>query len=176
MTTNTITVQDLVSREVIYCVSSLIYSLTHTEKSCPRCNASKFLDEDLAISLWEGSINYDDAEYAINQDGSYLGEVNNLWGLYDNDDKENPIIDYQYSSKEKLISFYFDDMGWELSDYRSEVFEHWLVSSWLANKLEAYGETVVRDFYGLTVWGRTTTGQSIYCDWVIKQIYNDLNS
>ena len=50
-----------------------------------------------------------------------------------------------------------------------EAYEHWLVSGWLAHKLEAEGE-VVGEFAGLTIWGRCTTGQSICMDGVIKTI------
>ena len=50
-----------------------------------------------------------------------------------------------------------------------EVYEHWLVSSWLARKLAAEGE-VVGEFAGLTIWGRCATGQAIYMDGVIETI------
>lgn len=55
-----------------------------------------------------------------------------------------------------------------------EVYEHWAITSWLADKLEAKGEKVDRDFAGLTVWARTTTGQMVAADWVIEQIVADL--
>ncbi len=166
-TPNNISIQDLVQREVIYCVSSLVYTLTQENK----------LEAEQAIELWTGSINYDDAEYAINQDGSYLSQKDGLWGLYDNDEQDSPIVDYEYETKEELIDYYFDDMGWSLNDYRSEVFEHWIVTSWLADKLEALGETVVRDFYGLeAIWCRCCSGQAIKCDYVIQEIYSDLIS
>ena len=158
-----ITLKELVQREVIYCVSSLIYTLTQENK----------LDEELAISLWQGAIDYEAAEYAINQDGSYLVEKEGLWGLYDNDDLDNPIVDYQYESKRELIEYYFDDMSWDIEDYRSEVFEHWLVSNWLSKELDANGEVTV-ECYGLTIWCRTTTGQAIHCDSVMEQIYQEL--
>jgi hypothetical protein len=57
-----------------------------------------------------------------------------------------------------------------LDPYEWEVFEHWAVSEWLAEKLEAEGERVDRDFEGLCVWGRTTTGQGIAGDSVIRKI------
>lgn len=55
-----------------------------------------------------------------------------------------------------------------------EAYEHWIVSDWLANKLEERGEMVIRDFLGLTIWGRCTTGQAICMDHVINAIYYDL--
>ena len=54
-----------------------------------------------------------------------------------------------------------------------EVFEHWAVSTWLAEKLEAKGEKVDRDFAGLNVWARTTTGQAIALDSVIEAIVSE---
>ena len=56
-------------------------------------------------------------------------------------------------------------------DYPEEALEHWLVSTWLANRLREEGEMVV-EFLGLTIWGRTTSGQAIYIDSVIEDIYN----
>lgn len=50
------------------------------------------------------------------------------------------------------------------------MFEHWIVSDWLADKLAAQGEKVDKDFAGLTIWARTTTGQAVYCDGVIERI------
>lgn len=61
-----------------------------------------------------------------------------------------------------------------LEPYWREVFEHWAVTGWLANQLEARGEKVDHDFAGLCVWARTTTGQAIYADSVIEQIGSDL--
>ena len=52
----------------------------------------------------------------------------------------------------------------------TEVFEHWIVSNWLANRLDEHGEKVDRDFAGLAIWARTTTGQGIASDFVIQQI------
>lgn len=54
-------------------------------------------------------------------------------------------------------------------EYRDDVYEHWLISGWLAEKLKARGE-VVGDLCGLTIWGRCCTGQSIALDRVIQEI------
>jgi hypothetical protein len=58
-----------------------------------------------------------------------------------------------------------------IDPYDREVYEHWLVSDWLAEK----GEKVDKDFAGMTIWARTTTGQAIYADAVIEQIAAELN-
>jgi hypothetical protein len=54
-----------------------------------------------------------------------------------------------------------------------DVYEHWLCTGYFAKELEAHGELVF-GFCNMTVWGRTTTGQSIALDYVIRQIVKDL--
>lgn len=61
-----------------------------------------------------------------------------------------------------------------IDPYDRDVFEHWIVSDWLADKLEARGEKVDRDFAGLTVWARTTTGQGIAMDSVLQDIAREV--
>ena len=60
--------------------------------------------------------------------------------------------------------------------HQREVYEHWIVSNWLADHLTAKGEKVDKDFAGLTVWARTTTGQAIAQDSVIVAIHAELTA
>lgn len=53
------------------------------------------------------------------------------------------------------------------------MFEHWAVSSYLADKLREHGEKVL-DFDNFTVWARCTTGQAISIDGVIETIYREM--
>lgn len=76
-----------------------------------------------------------------------------------------------------------DAAGWEnlcnefdIEPYAWEVYEHWMISDWLAEKLQEKGERIDRDFAGMNVWGRTTTGQAIALDSVICQIYDELHT
>ena len=64
-----------------------------------------------------------------------------------------------------LGNFYVPEMG--------EVIEWWLVSDWLAERLVAEGEIVLSE-YGCSWWGRTTSGQALYMDAVIKRICDNL--
>ena len=50
-----------------------------------------------------------------------------------------------------------------------EIFEWWLISDWLADKLKEFEQPVLDMEYG-TWWGRTCTGQAIKMDYVIRQI------
>lgn len=54
-----------------------------------------------------------------------------------------------------------------------EPLEWWTCSSWLMDKLEAYGEPVLRTDYG-DWYGRTCSGQSMILDSVIENIYMHL--
>lgn len=62
----------------------------------------------------------------------------------------------------------------DIEPYQREVFEHWAVSQWLADKLIAQGERVDTDFEGLNVWARTCTGQGIACDGVLHAIAREV--
>ena len=71
---------------------------------------------------------------------------------------------------DELIGYdsYYDDEGEYI-----EVYEYWLISDWLAGKLKERDE-IVFEFYGLTIWGRTTTGQAISMDYDIQEIAKKL--
>jgi len=54
-----------------------------------------------------------------------------------------------------------------------EIFEWWLVSSWLREKLESRGEPILDNDHGIW-WGRCTTGQMICMDEVIRDIAKEV--
>ncbi len=57
-----------------------------------------------------------------------------------------------------------------IDPYEREVFEHWSVSQHLADDLASLGERIDNDFAGMCVWGRTTTGQGIAQDSIIRRV------
>ena len=60
-------------------------------------------------------------------------------------------------------------------DYRQEVFEYWLVSRQMAEALVKHDEKVLAEFLGLgPIWCRAATGQAVYMDTVIEDIYNEV--
>lgn len=63
-----------------------------------------------------------------------------------------------------------------IDPYTIEAYEHWIVSPALADWLEDEGEMVSHDVYGLTIWGRTCTGQAISMDGVIRRIFDKLEA
>ena len=146
----------LVEREVIYCVSSLVYELQKKADEFP----------DYTDDLYSSAIGLPDYEEAASQAGwEQLPDDDERGEFINADGETSDADDWQELCEEQNI---------DTSDYEPEVFEHWIVSDFLADKLEAHGERVLRDFFGLTVWCRCTTGQSISIDGVIQQIAADM--
>lgn len=54
-----------------------------------------------------------------------------------------------------------------------EIFEWWLVSVWLAEKLRTKSEPILGNEYGVW-WGRCVSGQAISLDEVIHKIYDEV--
>lgn len=158
---------DLVRREVHYCVSSLVSSLAmgahavtrNTDMGRHLANLTEQAQE-LALPILDYEEAAREAGWRTTDDSEFTDGTEIVGSIGPNDpDGGWPTI--------------CDAMG--IEPYDREVFEHWIVSNWLADKLEAKGEKVDRDFAGMTVWARTTTGQAISCDSVIKEIIAELN-
>ncbi len=164
----TVTADDLVRREVHYCVSALVSTLANAY-GAPTNNpdADQLIEQamDLTASV-------PDFEEAAFQAGWRERDIVNrgldrAWA-HEADGPEGGVI---YETARAVCEC--EELDWE--DYNREVYEHWIVSDWLAEKLAAKGEKVDTDFAGLTVWARTTTGQGIASDSVIRGIVADLN-
>lgn len=85
-------------------------------------------------------------------------------------------IDPIYNDKEQALYQWFETYnGGYVEDHRNEVYEHHLVTPYMATKLREEGEQVV-ELYGLDIWCRTTTGMSYLYDSCIVSIYNKLIS
>jgi hypothetical protein len=158
----------LVRQEVWACVSELVSTLAlgvypvslHVSGS-----PSKALG-DLAYAAQELCAPIDDYEEAAIQLGLKRYETGiGHWPDQAEDPDESVVIKYE---------------NWEeacrengIEPYQREVFEHWIVSDWLADRLIEQGEKVDEDFAGLCVWARTCTGQGVASDGVIQRIAAD---
>lgn len=67
--------------------------------------------------------------------------------------------------------------GWQglcedlnIEPYEREPLEFWAVSDYLADALAERGEKVIKDFAGMNIWARCTSGQAIEGDSVIQVI------
>ena len=166
----------LVQREVYYCVSALVSALAK--------DIHRQSDNDSALFGRDGIVGEDDLTRLMYmepdaddyRDQTPSGEP--LEVAQDGDswkwrvgasDMWSPPFDSEIAAYRDA----FDEMRWDQPDGR-EIYEHWIVSDWLADQLAERGHSVARDFAGLTVWGRPTTGQAVHMDSVIEAITRDL--
>lgn len=86
---------------------------------------------------------------------------------------ENLMIDMVETDNERFIEDVQDEIH-ELNNLDiepSEIYEWWVVSSFLCEKLGELGMCVISDY---NIWGRCTTGQAILLDYAITQICSDM--
>lgn len=148
--------RDLVAREVHYCVSSLIYMLSGGDARDHRGDLSELCEQARELSYpledWEDAAR----EAGFLETDSGITEPS--------DDDPDSWNTWQEACEAR-----------DIEPHQREIYEHWIVSDWFADKLAEKGEKIDKDFAGLTVWGRTTTGQAIYMDSVVQDICRDLN-
>lgn len=152
--------------EVHHCISHLVYTLAQGAGGLTASNGYGRDLLEMAEAAGELFTPVPDHEEAAIQEGwtarkgAFVKDGETAFEFGDEDDEPDD------SDWQKLC--YLE--GIDADEYAREIYEHWIVSDWLARRLEAHGERVSYDFAGLTVWGRTTTGQAIACDHVIEEI------
>lgn len=180
----------LVQNEVCYCVSGLIYALREVYE--------RLDDSDEYVELTSGRSDYEEAVRAFVMDDAdlyQLEEIAENFGYWSDvlhtvgapEGLENVSAwlesradsDTPHNQIRRLVFDFIDDYPAVCNDYGLEpeyldIYEHWLVTGWLADKLQARGE-VVEEYLGLTIWGRATTGQAISMDYVIQDIAKELH-
>lgn len=161
-------VRDFVQREVIYCVSMLIHELGKSPG-----HADDLMEAFCKPDYEEAAIQWPGTEWRphfVVQKGLGLDKRYFYW----RDKKSDDGFEGPFTTCEDAWQNICETYDIDTSEYTREVYEHWLVTDWMADKLEQHGEMVIRDFMGLTIWGRTCTGQAIYMDGVICRIYDEL--
>lgn len=166
----------IVREEVLCCVSSLVHSIAAGDGAAQALGLD---DEDVfdlcARDDWEGPAR----EHAAGLDEPDAAEALE-YALIGKEAPEGMPEDPRAALLWLMDagSFDFQDLCdyWRLDPDRIEAYEHWIVTGWLASRLEAAGEIVARDFLGLTIWGRCTTGQSIAMDGVMLRLAAELEA
>ncbi|MCZ4270739.1 hypothetical protein [Maritalea porphyrae] len=156
----TITPDQLVSREVHYCVSSLVHTLASSSAGHGDDPLNILLGQ--AHGLFTPLYDYESAAREANWE---FDEKEGHWWRVETSNANGLEL---ASTAENACAI--DD----IEPHETEILEHWIVSNWLAEQLEAKGQRVDNDFAGLTVWARTTSGQAISQDYVIQQIHAEL--
>jgi len=147
----------IVAQEVRYCVSALVAELA---KGYGGTNEEL---GELAEQAFNLACPVEDWEEAAAQEGWEIRQGDNAYWNSSAGEQDLEGGDWQALCDRHNIE-----------PYQWEVFEHWIVSDWLADRLAEKGEKVDKDFAGLTIWARTTTGQAISMDSVIQAIAADL--
>lgn len=171
----------LVVREVHACMSSLVATLAKagggaihngrgTNPYCDDAISGTMALADQALELAAPVLDY---EGALREVGWTQTPQGWWWREPDADEVEDGSADFYFLGSGPFLRFddaYAACENDDVQPLENEVFEHWAVSTWLAEKLIEQGERVDADFSGLNVWARTTTGQAISADSVIEAI------
>lgn len=165
----------IVGEDVKLCVSWLVGELF--KKAGER---DSIMTEDEAATLAGRAPDDDDlrdalpaGDYAVHE-GIDPADGAKAWRWYDARDEEpHPADSEWFETEGEALRDLYETEGLDLPD-GSEAFEHWAVSRWLAEKLEAKGESVIETDWAGWVWARCTTGQMIRMDYVIRQIARDI--
>jgi len=162
------TIDQMIASEILCCMSSLVATLANRPDDGPRLRTAA--GSDLADLCWQAielAAPVDDWEETAIQAGWHQQPA----GDWRRDWKPEEYPNYGgigFFIRETALTACLCD---SLDPVQAEVYEHWAVTDWFADKLEAAGEKIDRDFAGLCVWARTTTGQSMTMDGVIQRIY-----
>lgn len=178
----------IVSTDIFACASYMVSAITGNDAY----EACRLLDIDYEDELmpllesldWEEAAKYhidcmdaDDLRSYLDEQGvDYEAPVDE-----DDADEDNPVAEGTSLAEMKVLALdAAEEQDWQIfcSEFniepdRNEVYEHWIVSSWLAGKLSERGHPT-GEMLGFTLWGRCTTGQRISMDGVILEIANEL--
>ncbi len=180
-----------VERNIGQCVSSLMYDVGQNLGECARIFD---LDYDEALGWFQredysqvvdsfiDDADLDDLETIADMVGYWSDVVGEVDPDTDEDDSLLPTPEQLDQIRTKVKALITNDSEYaeigrhfNLDPDYTEILEHWtLPERWTANDLEAEGE-VVFEFGGMTIWGRTTSGQSISIDYVISKIVKQLD-
>lgn len=163
------TIEQMVQQEILCCMSSIVSTLANgsgtvdaQSRNSRRDDAGSNLSE-LCEQAFELASPVPDYEEAAIQEGWRHDDEANEYRLHDKGDGPEA-IDANKSWEELCIDH-------DIEPYDREVYEHWAVTTWFAEKLIEQGEKVDLDFGALNVWARTTTGQAISMDGCVQRIY-----
>ncbi len=179
----TITPENLVRREVYYCVSSLVNTLAKAANGAISSPSGRnpYLDNAICETMYlsdqafELASPIDDWEEAAREAGwNVVFHHGAGFRAIRNDAATDDDVTNYAASREDAAREACEAN--DIEPYQREVFEHWIVSDWLADRLAEKGEKVDKDFAGMIVWARTTTGQGIAADSVIEQICEEMNA
>jgi len=112
-------------------------------------------------------------EFTQEQLRIYQEKIEDLKILFEDElDRLAPLQDEEREELEKAVEKIEEHLNYleNLEAEPQEIYEWWLVSTWLAKKLKEKGHPVIINRYGASLWGRCCTGQAILIDNVIRRL------
>ena len=174
--------EKFVERNVIYCVSSLMYDIGQNLEA----SAKIFdFDYDEAIGWFQRDDWEEPVAWFIRKDAT-LDQLEEIAGS-DWDEivvkvvGEGSVADFLDDThgllREEVLKSVtdFEEVGREynLDPYVTEVYEHHIIDRYYYQDLLSEGE-IVFEFGGMLIWGRTTTGMAISMDSVTRRLVREL--
>lgn len=157
--------EKFVQREIVHCASVMIYELSKNEK---------YMDE-LCPVLVQDDWKTPAKEHIYNADMEEIQEIIEFLNL-EADKKAGNIEANRKIILDKLKEENnYQDLCYFLllEPCQNEALEHWIVTEWMAEKLQDHGEMVM-ELFDFWIWGRCTSVQAILLDGVITDICEDM--
>jgi len=162
-------VSDFVDREILTNVNELIQALLSSEDF-----TNGEYSEEL-INVCSAQDYKEPALYAIgNASKSELKEYIEWFNDNGHEFKNKHELLNDFKKYDEISGLYDFCSEFDIEPYEHESLEFWVVSEYLGRQLINKGENV-QEILGLTVWGRTCSGQSISMDNVVCDIYDLFN-
>lgn len=153
------TIERIIEKEIYVNASSLVSELLQDE-------GGKWLDELLPC--------IDGPDYDEAPDGYTVAQVGHDPEEWSFANWDMSTMDEGFATEREAIEAAWNDSGEEPP--RREALQHWIVSDWLADKLEAIDALIVRDVLGFNIWGRTDCGQSLELNHELRQVAESIDN
>lgn len=142
-------IERIIEQEIFVNASTMVTDL---------CDEGSHWSEHLVDCMGAPDYSEPPEGYAVD----YQGPYGYTWA----DDEGNAATDFE--TQDEAIRAAWEDSGEEPEI--QEALQFWLVSDWLADKLEQAGAPLARDVLGFNVWGRTECGQSLTMDGTLHAV------
>lgn len=181
------TAENLVRNEIVCCVSMLVSAALESGWSTPDHPAEELYDLAYKVDYCEAAASdlqdridgadLSDPDIQIRDDIDEAME----WAWREDyvTDEQKEADDFQALVRalygREAAQEYCREFDVDTDDYEIESLEYWVVSHMMADDLEELGEPILRNWHGLTIWGRSTSGQAISMDHIMLVAADRLN-
>lgn len=152
----------LVDTEIFACLTSHIQALIEAQYLNMDDHSGVFVAHD-----WDDIV----MNFSDYNDGYKIIDHND--GHYSIQDEDGDYVYQWYTDTVEMVQAFYNDGNGDISDAETEIYEYWLVSSWLHGKLEDVGEAV-EIINGMHIWSRTSTNTAIKMDWCMNAIAQEM--